>query len=115
MPCKWCEQLQCWECGFEPPDLCKGGTAPTAHGKSRGWKWTKVGRETLEEGKTYFLKCRPGSPCGAKVEETAGVTPPWEEVGAVSVPAKHLAAGAYDVYCGTGHGSKCRVRLHPAE
>ena len=111
MPCKWCDNPGYWACGDQPPDLCDSNGMEQVR---EGPRWVSTGQKAeLQEGKTYFLKCRPGGPCQARVEETPDVAEPWDLVGQVSVP-EDVSAGLYDVYCKTGHGQKCQVALRPA-
>lgn len=115
MGLKWCDPPGYWASGDEPPDLCDPTGMRPKGDRPKGDRpaWVSTGQKAaLEDGKTYYLKCRPGGPCEALVEEDPDVAGPWDVVGEVSVP-QDVPAGLYDVYCRTGHGQKCQVALRP--
>jgi hypothetical protein len=110
MGLKWCDPPGYWASGDEPPDLCDPTGIQIREDRPT---WVPTGQKAaLENGKTYYLKCRPGGPCEALVEEDPDVAGPWDVVGEVSVP-EDVPAGLYDVYCRTGGGQKCQVALRP--
>jgi hypothetical protein len=77
--------------------------------------WTYVETIELHEGIPYFMKCRPGGPCGAIVDENPEVDPPWEIVGELTLPTSKMSAGPYEVFCRTGFGQKCQVLLQAVD
>lgn len=115
MSCRWCDPPGFWACGEEPPGLCDGPLTPMVRLRYHsGSNWAYVGEVELEEGRTYFLKCRPGGPCDAIVDVDPDPPSPWEVVGEVTIPSEHMPAGIYDVLCKTGFGQKCQVALQLA-
>ena len=111
MPCEWCARGGYWECGEVPPDLCSEQEIITGY-KIVPWEWTFAGQVELEEGPTYYVKCRPG--CQAVVDENPDASPPWMGTGTLTVPQENLPVGTYDIFCRTGRGQKCWVKLQPA-
>lgn len=108
MTCRWCGSY--WACGDEPPDLCDPGGAPGPELMAHVPEYQTVGEVELQEGTTYYLKCQPGHPCDALVEENPDVSPPWISVGAVNVP-QDVPAGLYYIKCRTGLGQACQVAI----
>lgn len=106
MSCMWCEEGEYWECGIKP--MCEPGN-PQEEARI---KWTLCDEVLIEEGKRYYVKCRPG--CEASVDLDSSVSPPWvldgDFVGGSKGPV-----GTYKVYCGSGHGRPCQVKLVPNE
>lgn len=113
MPCMWCARYGYWECGEVKAELCRGGETIPGY-QVKAWEWTYAGEVELEEGETYYVKCRPG--CEAVVDGNPDVTPPWILAGTLpESDEEDLVPGWYKIYCRTGGGGqRCWVKLELA-
>jgi hypothetical protein len=103
MSCMWCSDGGYWECGEGPLCHPDPDVRPPI-------QWHFCDEVLIEEGKRYYVKCRPG--CEASVDLDSSVSPPWvldgDFVGGSKGPV-----GTYKVYCGSGRGHPCQVKLEP--
>ena len=69
--------------------------------------WNRVGCVHLSGG-DYYVKCKPGSNCGARVEADNLTDPGWKLLNDVPLS---LLEGHYLLCCARGDGTPCTVRL----
>lgn len=99
--CEYCENGEYYECGPEGEARCDDSDVR---------KWCPAGEVTIKPNTDYWMKCKPGSDCLAKVEPNPDSPGAGWRVYKADYCKENILPGKYKIEKQQGSGG-CHVRI----